>query len=110
VATVRAAWFAHLLADWMGDDGFITEINMRVRKPNFVGDTTWLSGSVVRKRDAEPGGLVECELLARNQRDEVSTTAVATVRLPHRPGEYRPDEHYPSENRVGGSPVCEQAP
>lgn len=110
VATVRAAWFAHLLADWMGDDGFITEINMRVRKPNFVGDTTWLSGSVVRKRDAEPGGLVECELLARNQRDEVSTTAVATVRLPHRPGGYRPDEHHLSENRVGGSPMREQAP
>jgi acyl dehydratase len=94
VATMRAAWFAHLLSDWMGDSGFITEINMRVRRPNFVGDTTWLSGTVVRKRDAEPGGLVECALLARNQREEISTTAVASVRLPHRPTEH-PTTHAP---------------
>lgn len=77
----------------------------------FGPPTSILGGARSRPGDnAEPGGLVECELLARNQRDEVSTTAVATVRLPHRPGEYRTDEHYPSENRVGGSPMREQAP
>jgi acyl dehydratase len=88
VATMRAAWFAHLLSDWMGDDGFIAQISMRVRKPNFIGDTTWLTGAVVSKRDAEPDGLVECALVATNQRGEISTRAVATVRLPHRPGQH----------------------
>jgi hypothetical protein len=44
-----------------------------------------------------------CVLLARNQRDEISATTVATVRPPHHPGDFRSHEHHHSESRCDGS-------
>ena len=81
----RVCWLAHLLTDWCGDDGFLSALEVRLRRPNLVGDTTWLDGEVSAVREPEPGDdgvLVDCSLRATNQRGEETATGTATVRLP----------------------------
>lgn len=80
----RIAWVVHALTDWFGDDGFLAELEVRLRRPNFVGDTTWLSGSVTAVANNSDSVLVDCAVHGTNQRDEQSTVATAKVRLPAR--------------------------
>jgi acyl dehydratase len=82
VGAMRTAWLIHLLTDWMGDSGFITEFSMKLRRPNLIGDTTWLTGTVTGRRMEGESALVDCEVVATNQRDEVTANARATIRLP----------------------------
>lgn len=77
----RISWLMHLLSDWGGDDSFVTDLEARLRRPDFIGDTTWLTGRVTGKDSAADDRTVTCELAATNQRDEVTATAVAVVRL-----------------------------
>ncbi len=77
----RVAWMGHLLTNWMGDDGFLRELYVEIRRHNLVGDTTWCHGRVEAK---EGCGLVRIELWAENQREEMTVTGWAVVSLPTR--------------------------
>lgn len=79
----RVGWFSHLLTDWAGDHGFLEELQVQVRRPNFLGDITWLSGDV-GAIDPETG-VATINLVARNQLDETTATGTGKVRLPRRP-------------------------
>lgn len=80
----RISWLGHLLTDWCGDDGFLSELDVQVRRPNLLGDTTWLRGTVTGKRITDDGAVVDCELVAENQRNQVTATGVASVVLPRK--------------------------
>ena len=78
----RVSGVAHVLTDWFGDEGFLAELEVRVRRPNFVGDITWFDGEVVGV-DLDSGfARASVALIGVNQRGEETTTATATVRLP----------------------------
>jgi acyl dehydratase len=77
----RISWFAHLLSDWYGDDGQLAELNVRLRRPNLLGDVQWLSGSVTDSCVKEGIGQVTFSLDSRNQRGELTATATATALL-----------------------------
>jgi acyl dehydratase len=77
----RVAWAAHLVTDWMGDDGELKALDARVRRPNLLGDITWFDGKVCAKREH---GLVDLEIVAINQNGETTLSATATVALPVR--------------------------
>jgi acyl dehydratase len=77
----RTAWLAHMLTDWCGDDGFVTDIDTRLRLPNYVGDTLWLDGAVTSKRHADVGEVIDCSIRAVNQRGEVVSDGTASVLL-----------------------------
>ena len=79
----RVSWFSHLLTDWAGDDGRLVELEAQIRRPNFLGDVTWLSGEVV-STDPEAGE-VAISLVARNQLEETTAVGAGKVRLPRRP-------------------------
>ena len=82
---MREAWLIHLCTDWMGDDAWLWKLDCEFRRFNFVGDTHWMSGRVVRKFMAEGGHpAVELEVWGRNQRDEITTPGHATILLPSR--------------------------
>jgi len=81
---MRENWLIHMVVNWMGDDAWLWKLDCSFRKFNFVGDTQWLSGTVVRKYESEYGPAVDLELEARNQRGEVTTPGHATVLLPSR--------------------------
>jgi acyl dehydratase len=82
----RISWFAHLLTNWMGDDGFLKRLRVQLRRPNYLADTLWIKGQVTQKYRLGDQLLVDCQLSGDNQRGETVSTAWATVALPQSPG------------------------
>jgi acyl dehydratase len=78
---MRAAWVGHLLTDWIGDDGWLAELDLQMRGFNYHGDIHRCTGTITAKGEASDG-LVAIDLLATNQRDESTTRGTATVLLP----------------------------
>jgi acyl dehydratase len=82
---MRETWLVHLCTDWMGDDAWLWKLDCEFRRFNYVGDTQWLRGTVVRRYLAEGDRpAVDLELVAENQRGEVTTPGHATILLPSR--------------------------
>ncbi len=82
---MRETWLIHLCTDWMGDDAWLWKLECEFRRFNYVGDTQWLLGTVVRKYLADgERPAVDLELWATNQREDVTTPGTATVLLPSR--------------------------
>jgi hypothetical protein len=82
---MRETWLIHLCTDWMGDDAWLWKLDCEFRKFNFVGDTQWLRGTVVRKfLTAGDRPAVEVDLEAVSQRGELTTPGHATILLPSR--------------------------
>jgi acyl dehydratase len=80
----RVSWLGHVCHHWMGDDGFLEDLYVEVRRHNLMGDATWCSGEVTEKYVEDGDRLVDVDLRARNQRDNVSAKGNATIRLPSR--------------------------
>jgi len=82
---MRETWLIHLCTDWMGDDAWLWRFDCEFRRFNYVGDTQWLRGTVARRylTDGERPA-VDVELMAENQRGEVTTPGHATILLPSR--------------------------
>lgn len=80
----RICWLGQVVTNWMGDDGDMTALKVRLRRPNIFGDTQWCSGTVVGKRSDGEDHLVDIELRAVNQLDVTTTEGTAVVRLPSR--------------------------
>lgn len=81
---MRQCWFYHHVSDWAGDDAFIENLADSIRKFNYMGDTQFLSGEVVGKREEDGRFLVDLKLSMVNQRDTETAYATATVSLPSR--------------------------
>lgn len=79
------AFLAQLLVDWAGAPGALKRLSVRYRAFVFPGDTVICRGRVLQKRIEGGQGLVECQLVAENQRGEVvAGPASALVVLPLR--------------------------
>ena len=86
----RISWIGSLLTNWIGDAGFLEELNVQVRRHNVVGDLTTCHGKVVAVSGG-PCGIVDLEVWAENQRGETTAQGKARVRLPSRAkGQSRP--------------------
>lgn len=83
-AIMRFAWLAHLVTNWMGDDGWLKTYAVELRQFNFMGDFHVISGRVTGKRMEEGQGVIELTLEGRNQRGDVTTRGTAEVLLPSR--------------------------
>jgi hypothetical protein len=82
---MRETWLIHLCTDWMGDDAWLWKLDCEFRRFNYVGDTQWLRGTVVRRLLADGDRpAVDLDLTMTNQRGEVTTPGHATVLLPSR--------------------------
>jgi acyl dehydratase len=79
---MREIWMTHAITDWMGDDAWLYRLRCEHRKFNYVGDTSWITGSVVDKRREEGHALVDVELTCTNQVGEINSPGTATVILP----------------------------
>lgn len=78
----RVSWLGHVIHHWMSDYGFVRSLYGEVRRHNVMGDVTWCSGEVADKRVEDGNHLVEVDLVARDQRDEVTAKGEAVVQLP----------------------------
>jgi hypothetical protein len=82
---MRETWLIHLCTDWMGDDAWLWKLDCEFRRFNYIGDTHWMRGKVVRKYLAEEGGpAVDLDVWGENQRGEITTPGHACVLLPSR--------------------------
>ncbi len=94
---MRQCWLYHMVSDWAGDDAFIERLEDSIRKFNYQGDTQFLSGKVVGKREHEGRFLVDLELHMVNQRDVETAYGSATVSLPSREAGLPPLPQVPVE-------------
>lgn len=79
----RGAWATHLMTNWVGDNGWVAEVDVQYRGMNFLGDTVWLSGEVTRKWVGTSGtAYVDCRIEAVNQRGENIMPGRAVAALP----------------------------
>jgi hypothetical protein len=79
---MREAWLAHIVTDWMGDDGWLWKLRCEHRRFNFIGDATWVTGEVVAKRQEKGWNIVELQMRCTNQRGVVTSPGTAIVLLP----------------------------
>jgi hypothetical protein len=59
----------------------LAELDVRLRRPNLLGDTQQLTGTVTGTSIQDGVGRVTCEVTSRNQRDEVTAIGSAVVLL-----------------------------
>jgi acyl dehydratase len=78
----RQCWFYHHVSDWAGDDACIVAQEDSIRKFNYQGDTQFLTGKVVGKREQDGQKVVDLELHMINQRETETAYGTATVALP----------------------------
>ncbi len=59
---MRAAWISHLLTNWIGDDGWLAEMELQLRGFNYHGDIHTCTGAVTAKGDTpgEPANASRC--------------------------------------------------
>ena len=81
---MRETWLTHALTDWMGDDGWLFKLRCEHRKFNYIGDTTWVRGTVTGKVQVDGRNEVHLEVSCWNQRGEQTTPGTAVVLLPTR--------------------------
>ena len=85
IGPMRYVMLCHYLTNFVGDDAFIHRIRYELRNFNYVGDTTWISGTVTEAWvDEKLGPLVELEIIATNQRGQQNMKGSATILVPSR--------------------------
>jgi acyl dehydratase len=80
----RCSWMTHHLTNWMGDNGFLRKIEVKIRRHNPVGDTIYIDGEVTRKFEENGARYVEIAQRAVQQDGELSVIGTGIVRLPSR--------------------------
>jgi acyl dehydratase len=78
----RISWMGQAVTSWMGDQGFLRRLAVRVRRFVIMGDAITCTGTVAAKRQTTAGWEVELALVATNQRDEEVADGTAIVELP----------------------------
>lgn len=82
---MRQCWLFHFLSDWCGDDGFVVGQHDQIRRFNYVGDLTRLTGEVVGKERRDDGlPVVDVAVTGVNQRGEQNIVGGGTIALPSR--------------------------
>lgn len=80
IGPMRRQMICHYTTNYAGDDSWIYRIRYELRRFNFMGDTTWIKGTVTEARiDPVLGPLVELDIRGVNQRGEENITGGATV-------------------------------
>ena len=80
----RCSWMTHHMTNWMGDDGFLRESKSQIRRHNPEGDTLFINGEVMGKREEDGKGLIDIKHQALNQDGELSIHGTGVVELPLR--------------------------
>ena len=84
----RLTWLTHLLTNWIGDGGWLWQIEGTMHAANYVGDTHWITGIVRAVEDTPTSGIVTIDLSARNQHGEITYAGSAIVLLPTEPATF----------------------
>lgn len=81
---MRENYLYRFLSDWAGDDGWVYKQYDEIRKFNYIGDTQFITGEVVGKRQEDGLNLVDVKVKMTNQRGEDTVLCDAVIALPSR--------------------------
>jgi acyl dehydratase len=85
IGPMRWTWLLHYCTNFAGDDGWVYHVRGEFRRFNYWGDTTWITGTVVRKHASEElGPAIDIAVSGRNQRGDENLSGVATILLASR--------------------------
>jgi acyl dehydratase len=80
IGPMRFVMLCHYLTNFAGDAAWIHRIRYELRNFNYVGDTTWLAGTITAVRNDDAlGPLVELSVRGTNQRGEENLRGEATL-------------------------------
>jgi len=80
IGPMRELWLGHYLNNYAGDDAWVYRLRFEFRAFNFVGDTTWISGTVTDVRvDDVLGPLIEVAMKGVSQRGQENIRGTATI-------------------------------
>jgi len=80
IGPLRQVHISNYLTNFAGDDAWIYRIRFEFRRFNYMGDVTWITGTVTDARvDERLGPLVELAMQGVNQRGEENVCATATL-------------------------------
>jgi len=82
VGPQRISWLGQLVTNWVGDDGFMRALDVKLRRPNIFGDVSWCRGRVMDKRKEDSVHLVDLEVHVENQLGETTASGTAVAALP----------------------------
>ncbi len=80
----RCSWMTHHMTNWMGDDSFLRESKSQIRRHNPEGDTLFIDGEVIGKREVDGAALIDIKQQALNQDGELSIHGTGVVELSRR--------------------------
>jgi acyl dehydratase len=72
---------AHIVTDWMGDDGFVKSIDSKDVRIHILGDMTWVKAKVEKKYIDNNEHLVDLDVWGENQEGIIHTKSKYTVKL-----------------------------
>ena len=81
----RIGMIASCLTNWMGDDGELRNLSIRLKLPVIFGDITHCKGRVTGKRLDAGAPLIDCDVWAENQLGQITANGTASIVLPRRP-------------------------
>lgn len=84
---LRETFLTNIVTNWMGDDGWLWKLSCQHRKFVYTGDTYWIKGKVVDKKQTETGNEVHLEIWVENQHGVIVSPGNAVVLLPSRAAE-----------------------
>lgn len=80
IGPVRQLHICNYLSNYTGDDGWVYRMRFEFRRFNYMGDVTWITGTITGARvDANLGPLLEVSVSGVNQRGGENVRATATI-------------------------------
>jgi acyl dehydratase len=80
---MKVAYLCQLLTDWIGEQGTLKKLDLRIRRADHPGETLKAQGRVTNKYTRNGENYVECEVWVENSREQ-SVAGTALVMLPSR--------------------------
>ncbi len=81
---MRFACLSPMITNWMGDNGFLNWLSVKIVAPNLYGDTTWYHGVISERSDLHDSISLKLKITGTNQLGETTTEAEAGVTLPRK--------------------------
>jgi hypothetical protein len=83
---LRETFLTNIVTNWMGDDGWLWKMSCQHRKFVYTGDTYWIKGRVIDKKQVDGRHEVYLDVRVENQWGTTTSPGNAVVLLPSRTG------------------------
>ena len=84
MGNLKVAYVAQALEGWIGDEGWISKLEVSYRGMDVVNSTLTATGVVKGKRQQDGSNLVDLDVWVENEEGKKTTPGSATVSLPAR--------------------------